>query len=442
MKQILIIGAGRSSVSLIDYLLKHAASTGYKVIVADKQLEWAQKKVNNHPDGQALGLDIFDNEQRRIAIEKADLVISMLPARFHLLVAKDCLEFSKNLLTASYLSEELVEMDTAVKEKGLIFLNEIGLDPGIDHMSAKIIIDEIHTNGGKFKSFKSFCGGLIAPESDNNPWHYKFTWNPRNVVLAGQGTAQFLQNGRYKYIPYHNLFSRTEEMNILSFGKFEAYANRDSLSYRKFYNLDYIPTLYRGTLRRPGYSKAWNIFVQLGMTDDSYKMEGIENMTYRQYTNTFFKYSEQSIEDKFKTFFGLSDEEMEMFSWLGLFSDAKIDLGKEASPAQILQMILEKKWTLSPEDKDLIVMQHQFEYELKGKNYTHISSFGIVGDDQNHTGMAKTVGLPLAIAAKLVLEGKIKHTGVCIPVHPEIYKPVLKELENMGIVFTEDVQIS
>ncbi len=439
MKTILVIGAGRSSVSLIDNLLNHAASSKYKVKVADKNYDWAKDKIHNHPEGIPIRLDIFNNKERQQEIQAADIVISMLPARFHLMVAKDCLNYGKNLLTASYLSDELKDMDEEVKSKDLIFLNEIGLDPGIDHMSAKTIIDEIHEKGGKFNSFKSFCGGLIAPESDNNPWHYKFTWNPRNVVLAGQGTAQFLQHGRLKYIPYHNLFNRIEEMDILSFGQFEAYANRDSISYKKFYDLDYIPTLIRGTLRRPGYSKAWNIFVQLGMTDDSYQMENEPNTTFRQYTNTFLAFGDGSVEDKFKNSFNLNDEELNMYSWLGLFSEEIIPLEK-ASPAQILQYILEKKWTLANEDKDLIVMQHQFEYEIEGKSYQHTSSFGIVGDDQTYTGMAKTVGLPLAIAARLILQNKISLRGVHIPVHPEIYKPVLAELQKLGIDFEEEIK--
>ncbi len=439
MKTILVIGAGRSSVSLIDNLLNHASSSGYRVKVADKNYDWAKEKVNHHPFGIAQSLDIFNNEKRQKEIQEADIVISMLPARFHLMVAQDCLKFGKNLLTASYLSEELKEMDEEVKAKDLIFLNEIGLDPGIDHMSAKTIIDEVHEKGGKFSSFKSFCGGLIAPESDNNPWHYKFTWNPRNVVLAGQGTAQFLQHGRLKYIPYHNLFNRTEVLNILSFGKFEAYANRDSISYKKFYQLDYIPTLFRGTLRRPGYSRAWNTFVQLGMTDDSYQMENSQNITCRQFTNTFLAFGDKPVEEKFQNTFQLSDSELEMFRWIGLFSDEIIPL-ENASPAQILQYILEKKWTLSPEDKDLIVMQHQFEYELDGKSFQHTSSFGIIGDDQTHTGMAKTVGLPLAIAARLILKNEISLRGVHIPVHPEIYRPVLAELRTLGINFEEEIK--
>ncbi len=439
MKTILIIGAGRSSVSLIDNLLHHASSLNYMVKVADKNFDWAKDKINGHPNGIAKSLDIFNNSERQQEIQSADIVISMLPARFHLLVAKDCLQYEKNLLTASYLSDELKDMDEEVKAKNLLFLNEMGLDPGIDHMSAKIIIDEIHEKGGKFKSFKSFCGGLIAPESDNNPWHYKFTWNPRNVVLAGQGTAQFLQHGRLKYIPYHNLFNRTEEMNILSFGQFEAYANRDSIGYKKFYDLDYIPTLYRGTLRRPGYSKAWNLFVQLGMTDDSYLIEVEPNTTFRQFTNTFLAFGVNSVEEKFQDNFNLSNKELEMYSWLGIFSEEVIPMEK-ASPAQILQFILEKKWTLDSRDKDLIVMQHQFEYEINGKSFLHNSSFGIIGEDQTYTGMAKTVGLPLAIAARLILENKINLKGVHIPVHPEIYKPVLSELQELGINFQEEVK--
>jgi len=288
MRKILIIGAGKSSSSLIRYLLDKSDEENLQVIVGDITKEIALDKTKNHKNSKAIALNVFDEENRQSVIKNADIVVSMLPARFHLEVAKDCLMFGKNLVTPSYISPEMQELDEQVLAKNLVFMNEIGVDPGIDHMSAMHVLDRIREKGGKMLLFESFTGGLVAPESDDNLWNYKFTWNPRNVVVAGQGSAaKFIQEGTYKYIPYKKLFRRTEILDIDGYGKFEAYANRDSLKYRHIYDLDDVLTLYRGTIRRVGFSRAWNVFVQLGMTADSYIIEGSENMSYREFTNSF-----------------------------------------------------------------------------------------------------------------------------------------------------------
>jgi saccharopine dehydrogenase-like NADP-dependent oxidoreductase len=315
------------------------------------------------------------------------------------------------------------------------------LDPGIDHMSAMQVIDDIKENGGELTSFKSFCGGLVHPDFDNNPWNYKFTWNPRNVVLAGQGTAQYIENGDYKYIPYTSLFERTEQMEVLDAGEFEGYANRDSLSYRKSYGLDSIPTLFRGTLRRKGYSEAWNIFVQLGMTDDTYKLENSASISNREFINMFLSFDDSlTVEEKLCKQFNLTTDSViyQKIDWLGAFSENKVGM-ENASPAQILQAICEEKWTLGAEDKDMIVMQHQFKYMQNGEQKKLNSSLLVFGDDPRYTSMAKTVGLPVAIATKLILSGGIQSTGVKIPTTKDIYIPVLKELEDNGINFVEEL---
>ncbi|MGB0870041.1 MAG: saccharopine dehydrogenase family protein [Flavobacteriales bacterium] len=437
MKKIVQFGAGRSSTALIQYLLDHSEELDIQLIIVDRDKNLIEKKLNNHPRSLAVEFDINDKNIRNKYISEAEVVISMLPARLHQIIAEDCIEYSKSLFTASYLSENLKALDAKAKEKNVLFLNEIGLDPGIDHMSAKKVIDEVHEKGGKLTSFKSFCGGLIADEFDTNPWKYKFTWNPRNVVLAGNGVAQYLEHGKYKYTPYTSLFERIERMDILDYGTFEAYANRDSLSYRTPYEIEYIPTIFRGTLRKPDYCKHWNVFVKLGMTDDSYVLKNTKDMTFRAFTNSFLPYSSISLEEKFKTFSGLED--ISKFEWLGLFSEEKIGL-ENVSPAQILQHILVPKWKLEQEDKDLIVMQHQFEYEIDGISYQHKSSFGLEGQNNQMTGMAMTVGYPLAIAVKMYLKGKITRTGVHIPVHKNIYDPILNELEKMNIKFVEEIQ--
>lgn len=443
MKNVLVIGAGRSSSSLIRYLLNQSVTDNFKVIVADMSEELAKHKVAGHSNGEAIAFDVFNKNEREGLIQRADVVISMLPARFHHHVAEDCIRFKKHMVTASYVSKEIEALDEKAKEVGVLLLNEIGLDPGIDHMSAMQVIDGIHAKGGEISTFKSFTGGLVAPESDNNPWNYKFTWNPRNVVLAGQGVAQFIRNDLYKYIPYHKLFDRTEPVNVLEYGEFEGYPNRDSLSYREVYGLENIPTIFRGTLRRPGFCKAWNVFVQLGITDDTYEIEGSQKMTYREFINSFLKYNlTRSVEEKLAEYVGISEDSdiMSKLKWLGIFDDKKIGL-KSATPAQILQQLLEEKWTLESTDKDMIVMQHQFVYELDGKSHELHSSMGIIGHDQTYTAMAETVGLPVGIATKLILSGDITTTGVKRPVEKNIYEPVLKELEENGIQFTEE-QIS
>ncbi|MBC7438437.1 MAG: saccharopine dehydrogenase NADP-binding domain-containing protein, partial [Flavobacterium sp.] len=280
MRNILIIGAGRSASSLIKYLLDKSDQENLHLTIGDLSLSLAQQKTNNHQNATAIALDICDENQRKTEIQKADIVISMLPAHLHIEVAKDCIAFKKHLVTASYISDAMQALDEDAKANNLIFMSEVGLDPGIDHMSAMKIIDEIRAKGGKMILFESFCGGLVAPESDNNLWNYKFTWAPRNVVLAGQGgAAKFIQEGTYKYIPYHKLFRRTEFLEVEGYGKFEGYANRDSLKYRSIYGLEDVLTLYRGTIRRVGFSKAWNMFVQLGMTDDTYLIDNSETIS-------------------------------------------------------------------------------------------------------------------------------------------------------------------
>ena len=441
MKKILVIGAGRSAVTLIKYLLDNSSANNWQVKVADFSIELADQAVGNHNNGKAIFFNVTDKKQRESEIENADIVISMLPASLHITVAKDCVRLGKNLVTASYVSAEITELDEAAKQAGILLLNEIGLDPGIDHMSAMQVIDEIKENGGELTSFKSFCGGLVHPDYDNNPWNYKFTWNPRNVVLAGQGTAQYIENGDYKYIPYTSLFERTEHMEVLDAGEFEGYANRDSLSYRKSYGLDDIPTLFRGTLRRKGYSEAWNVFVQLGMTDDTYKLENSASITNREFINMFLPFNDAlTVEEKLCKQFSLTTDSVifQKIAWLNAFSENKVGI-ENASPAQILQAICEKKWTLGSEDKDMIVMQHQFEYVQNGEQKKLNSSLLVFGDDPRYTSMAKTVGLPVAIATKLILSGAIKSTGVKIPTTKDIYVPVLKELEENGINFVEEL---
>ncbi len=440
MKKILVIGSGRSSTSLIKYLLDNSDLEKWTVTVVDFNLKLAESKIGNHPNGFSYQLDANDDVKRKEYIKSSDVVISMLPAHMHFKVLKDSVDCGVHVITPSYITDEIKTLnENALKNKVLV-LNELGLDPGIDHMSAKKLIDLVKANGGDVKGFESYTGGLVAPESDDNPWNYKFTWNPRNVVLAGQGgSAKFIKEGKYKYIPYHKLFRRTEIIDVPGYGKFEGYPNRDSLKYRSIYELDDISTMYRGTLRKVGFCRAWNIFVQLGATDDSYIVEGSETMTNREFINSFLKFNTyDSVELKLRHYLRIEQDDYmwEKLVWLGIFEDKKIGL-KDASPAQILQKILQEKWTLSPQDKDMIVMWHRVTYTLDKIEKELISHMAYIGKDSNITAMSDTVGLPLGIATKMLLNGSIKTRGVVLPLDKQIYDPILKELKQYGIDFLE-----
>lgn len=422
MPSILILGAGRSSSALISYLLRFGTANGIDVTVGDVSLEAARERAAG---GKAIEFDINDKEKSREAIKNATVVVSLIPAHLHVAVAKVCLETGSHLLTASYVSDEMKSLDEESRAKSLLFLNECGLDPGIDHMSAMQVMDRIRSEGGKITSFESFTGGLIAPETDiDNPWRYKFTWNARNVVMAGQSTAKFLDSGQYKYIPYQQLFKTITPVVVPGYGEYEGYANRDSLKYLETYGLHDVSTMLRGTLRNKGFCSAWDVLVQLGCCDDTYEMENVASMTHSDFIQSFVEIRDASYED------------MKRLEWSGLFSEEKVGLQK-GTPAQILEHILNKKWKLQPNDKDLVVMWHRFGYDQNGVSKILEASLVAKGSNSIETAMAKTVGLPLGITAKLLIQGKIKQRGVAIPTAKEIYEPVLGELKVLGVELSE-----
>jgi saccharopine dehydrogenase-like NADP-dependent oxidoreductase len=442
MKRILLLGAGRSASTLIDYLLRHSPENHWHLTIGDVSVDHLQPKLQEAPQATAIVLNVHNREQCLTGVERADLVISMLPAAFHVLVAEACLAQGRPLITASYATPDLQAMEAEARQKGLTFLMEVGLDPGIDHMSAMATLHRLRERGAQLLAFRSYTGGLVAPESDTNPWHYKFTWNPRNVVLAGQGGARYWEGGRYKFIPYHQLFRRTEPLQVAGLGAFDGYANRDSLSYREPYGLQEVPTLLRGTLRRQGFCQAWHALVQLGLTDDSFLIRDARELTYRQFLEAFLPEPDQEEEPlplRLAGYLHLSPDspEIALLGWLGLWEDTPIAL-TDGSPARILEHLLMQKWRLAPDDKDLIVMQHLFDYELNGEAKRLKATMVVKGDDAMHTAMAKTVGLPVGMAAKLLLRGKISRTGVVIPIYPEVYEPILAELKMYGIDFGEE----
>ena len=441
MRNILIVGAGKSSPYLIKYLLDKSQEQNLYLNITDVTIDHLlHHKKNNRCTVSTI--NILDDKEREGYLLKNDIIISMLPARLHMILANSCLKLKKNLITASYVSDEMRSINKNVRDRNLIFLNEMGLDPGIDHMSAKKVIDKLKENSSSIYSFKSYTGGLIAPESDNNSWNYKFTWNPRNVVLAGQGLpAKYIENKKYKYLPYNRLFENTEKINIKNYGQFEVYPNRDSLKYREIYGLEKIDTMIRGTIRKVGFPKSWNMLVQLGLTEDSFKIIDCKDMSYRDFLNCFLPFNKTlTIEEKVKNLLNINEKDIDWvkLNEINLFSNSEKIPFDKASPAQILEHILKEAWRLEDNDKDMIVMYHEFKYRDNLNNEkTIVSTMGCIGEDSTFTAMAKTVGLPLAISCLMILNSQINSPGVQTPVNKEIYEPVLKELETFGISFNE-----
>jgi len=423
MKQILLFGAGKSATSLIRYLVHLTATRQWQLVVAESSLALAESKLKNAPYTRAVELRVENEEARTALIQQADIVISLLPPALHYQIALSCLAAGKHLLTASYVDPALHALERQIGDSGLLFLCEMGLDPGIDHMSAMQMISAIRANGGQIQSFHSHTGGLVAPESDDNPWHYKISWNPRNVVLAGSAGAQYLENGKIVTVPYEHLFSSTGEITLPATGPLSWYPNRDSLSYIPVYGLKEADTFIRTTLRYPVYCQAWKAIVSAGLTDDRQPLAGA--LTYAAWSESILPHTD--------------DVNRPLFEWLGLFDNTPIPSTARSS-ADVLQYLLETRLAMSPQDRDMIVMQHEITYKRSGRSRTEKSTLIVKGEDSSHTAMARTVGLPLGIAARLILEGRIGLTGLHIPILPEIYDPVLHELEQLGIRFTHTTE--
>jgi saccharopine dehydrogenase-like NADP-dependent oxidoreductase len=441
LQTLLLFGAGKSATVLIDYLLKEAAINNWQIIIADADKNQIIAKTNNSPLAEAIQIDITKDEQRAALIQRAAIVISMMPPALHFLVAKDCVQYGKHLLTASYVDEQIKTLKAEIDNKNLLFLCEMGLDPGIDHMSAMKLINEIKLKDGKITSFKSHCGGLIAPESDNNPWHYKISWNPRNIILAGTAGAVYKEDNKTVEKDYYEIFENCTTVCFPGLTQLAWYPNRDSLSYIPVYHLDEAATFIRTTLRHPAFCRGWDYIVNLGFTDTEDHDNIIDCETYADWLERKL-YLVEDREMDLKEYVSLyvadsyHDEIMEQFNFLGLSSANKLPKGAQCS-ADILQFLAESKLAMQPQDKDMIVMLHEINYELAGKKHSIKSSLCVKGEDSLRTAMAKTVGLPLGIAAKLILNGSIKMTGLQIPAEKEIYEPVLKELELHQIKFTE-----
>jgi saccharopine dehydrogenase-like NADP-dependent oxidoreductase len=433
--KILVFGAGKSATCLIDYIVKEAGRHGWLVIVADADLALAKTKVGNHMQATAVAINVQNDAARQLLVQQATIVISLLPPALHFLVAKDCVQFSKHLLTASYIDDSIRSLQPAIEEKQLLFLCEMGLDPGIDHMSAMQLIHRIQDEGGSIISFVSHCGGLIAPESDDNPWHYKISWNPRNVVMAGKAGAVYRQANAIEKMGYRDLFDAGRVVNMPGLGELSWYPNRDSLDYIPVYGLQKVETFIRTTLRYPEFCLGWKHIVELQLTDETTLYE-TGNMTLQDFFTQHF--SHLHLTARVKELQQESDVFGRQLAWLGTGDNTTLINKGHCSAMDVLQFALEKKLVLHAADKDMIVMLHEIEYLLQGKKYSAKSHLLVKGDNNLRTAMAKTVGLPLGIAAKLLLEGKISVTGLHIPVIPAIYEPVLMELQQYGIRFHEN----
>ena len=421
MKTILLFGAGKSATVLIDYLLSEAATNNWRIIIADVLKDQILSKTNNSPFAEAVAVNVLDSKQRSELIQQADIVISMMPPALHFLIAKDCVEYARNLLTASYLDDSIRGLEEKINAKKLLFICEMGLDPGIDHMSAMKLVDHIKASGGVVTSFKSHCGGLVAPESDDNPWHYKISWNPRNVVMAGKAGAEYKLNNQIHYKEYNELFNNCSEVDISGLGSFAFYPNRDSLSYMPVYKLENVETFLRSTLRYPAFCVGWNAIVQAGLTDDTAVVQ-TNGLTFKIWSASIAPF--------------VNEFNKNMLWFLGLFEEELVPAAAKTS-ADILQWLLETKLGMRPGDKDMIVMLHEVTYLFEGSAKKIESSLIVTGNDNLRTAMAKTVGLPLGIAAKFILNGTIQLTGIHIPTIKEIYEPVLNELDKAGISFLE-----
>ncbi|PZF71752.1 saccharopine dehydrogenase family protein [Taibaiella soli] len=442
MSKILVAGAGKSSTYLIHYLLSHASRNKWQITVADGNADAIAEKIQKHPHAKMAVIDITDASQRQKLVEEADIVVSLMPPHLHIHLAKDCLQFKKNLITSSYISPEMKEMHQAVKDAGLMFMCEMGLDPGIDHMTANQIIHSIQRVTATITSFKSYCGGLVAPENDDNPWHYKFSWNPRNIITAGLGGAKFLQNNKIVEVPYEHIFENNKKIKVNGLGSLAYYPNRDSLRYLDLYDVPDIKTFIRATLRYPDFCKGWQAIINLGLTSETDTFDTTD-VTYAQWlgNKTGYKTSAQSLVEYIAEKLNIqpTDKIISMLQWLGLFDGTLLKQGQFSS-ADIMLDLLQSKWAMGPTEKDMVVMQHEVEYLHRNQKTTLLSTMVIKGDDREFSAMAKTVGLPMGILARMILAKTIDPPkGVLIPSMPAVYRPVLNELKHHGIVFTEEI---
>lgn len=437
MKKVVLLGAGFVTRPLVHYL----SEKGFEIIIATRTVSKGHKLLEGSRKGDVIKVDATDENDLERPVKVGDIIISLLPYTFHVSVARLCLKHRKDMITTSYVKEAMAELHEEARKEGLIFLNEVGLDPGIDHMSAMRIIDRIHGKGGKVLSFKSYCGGLPAPEANTNPFGYKFSWSPRGVIMAGMNSARYLLNGREVYIPSENLFADMHTIDIEGLGTFESYPNRDSIPYIEKYGINEVKTMYRGTLRNIGWCSTWKKIVELGILKQE-ERDNLDTLTWAEYVATLIP-GENGINLKknISKFLGIGEDSdiMNRLEWVGLLSNEKIPL-KKGNGIDLLTELLMDKLKYEKGERDMVVLEHRFIADYPDHREEITSSLIDFGIPDGDTSMARTVSLPAAIAARLILEGKIESKGVLIPVIPEIYKPILDELEELNIVCKETIR--
>ncbi len=434
MKKVLVLGAGLVSRPMVRYLL---AVPDFEVTVASRTLSKAEKLIDGHPRGRALHLLADDDQTLDSLVSGHDLTVSLLPYTYHVQVARHCLKHRRQMVTTSYVSEAMKELDAAAKDAGVLILNEIGLDPGIDHMSAMAIIHRVQAKGGKVLSFMSYCGGLPAPEANDNPLGYKFSWSPRGVVMAGRNPGRYLKDGKEVAVPGEELFGHHWPLDIEGAGGFEAYPNRNSLPYIALYGLQNVKTMFRGTLRYPGWCETLKAIADLGLLDDE-ERDDLVGLTVADWMRQRIP-GDRSLRQDTAARLGLDPEAAAIsnMAWLGMFGDEPVGIDK-GSNLDIIARLMLGRMSYKPGERDMIVLHHDFRVKLTDGSAKRVTSTLVeYGQPEGDSAMARTVSLPAAFAVKHMLHGGIKLTGVRIPVLAELYEPVLAELDGMGIVFEE-----
>jgi len=442
VKHILVLGAGRSAAYLIHHLLEQAEAEDWFVTVGDLDVEAAQRAVGDNPRGSAIRFDVNDAVLRSAQIRNSDLVINLLLPTFLDLVAWDCVNHGRHMLSVSYRTPAVRDLDNDANRKGVLLLCELGLDPGLDHMSAMRLIQKVQGDGGTIRSFRSYGSGIPAPEQEQNPLRYVITWNPRNVVMAGENGAQYMEHGRIKIVPYHHVFHHTWKVDVTGVGELEAFPNRDSLSYMESFGLKNVETMVRGTLRYPGWAETWAQIVALGLPNETLRITDLKERTYREVVEMFLplNVTGPGIEQRIGRFLNISPTGriMDNLRWLGLFSEERIE-GEGDTAAAMMSHLLMRKLPLEPGHRDLVILLHELEVEYAGGRRERIAStLAVRGEPNGFTAMSRTVGTPAAAAARLILNGEIVLTGSHIPTHASIYGPILRETEAAGLGFKEE----
>jgi saccharopine dehydrogenase (NADP+, L-glutamate forming) len=446
MKRILVLGAGASSPYLIHHLLQLAQERDWFVTVGDRDPAAAASRVGGHDRGSAMAFDVNDLELLSSEIERADVVVNLLAPRFQPTIALECVQIGRPMVSASYRDDKIRDFDGDARRKGVLLLTEVGLDPGIDHMTAMVVIDRVKAGGGEVVSFESYGGGLPAPDTLDNPFGYVITWNPRNVVMAGERGAQFLDRGKIRIVPFHHLFQNSWPVEVPGVGRMEAYPNRDSLSYRELYGIPEAESMIRGTIRYPGFCETWTQIARLGLPNETLHIPRLADRSWADLVEMFLptQTAGDDLAARVANFLHISPtgQIMQNLAWLGLFSQEKTGVDGDTAAAAMVEL-LNRKLRLDAGACDMVVLQHDFRVrysEEDGRQERIVATLVAYGEPGGFTAMARTVGMPAAIATELILADRIPLTGCQIPTHPAVHRPILAELERRDLRMVETVE--